>query len=564
MFDEQTGFCIPKNHPTTILKALDQYAENAFNDVAQYSELYGQEIAGFLYSPYFFRRFIPIQFMEGLTRWKEDGKLFPLVEYLAKAVKINSAANRVFGNPKDSRIVPFKTPAHIKSNVPFEPTKDVFEQLYSKQYYYGSIYRYPRAFRIVYELKESGYSEEQITRILTDFADSPREPVKIGIWVLKPAKVSVKHRYCNNHNEVAYRAYQNGANSLSAKIIDSLFDYVNEIGIFSPTSFCRIVDVDGRSFMEFARLTNGVYWNAFLNELKTLAILEQKNDFVFEERKNFLPLSMLQSIPVNGELSYQSALAAVMEGEGALVAEEIAFSEDFRLCFLRAGIYYTIKNRVAFEGGNYHGTTELSMALNAALADVLALDSEEALETFAEKEFSDSSTPVQGIGIARQVEAFGSDSGFETAKQVDAFSSSKSNTIPKSATSVNYDFSSMADAVNDVLHEVTDEMVFSPRPSGSGKSQDFLNLGRPKMPEHVSDRKPRGIRIEKCIINSDGVNAYVGDTVKMNLLVTTGWGNEGKITAINDDHIVLDDGVVQPLEGILDFKITSRISKVKS
>ena len=52
MFDEQMGFKISKNHPTTVLKALDQYAANAFNDVAQRSGLYGQEVAGFLYSPY--------------------------------------------------------------------------------------------------------------------------------------------------------------------------------------------------------------------------------------------------------------------------------------------------------------------------------------------------------------------------------------------------------------------------------------------------------------------------------------------------------------------------------
>ena len=54
--------------------------------------------------------------------------------------------------------------------------------------------------------------------------------------------------------------------------------------------------------MEFARLADGVYWKAFLNELKTLAILEQKNDFVFEERSRFLPLSILQRIPVKGDL----------------------------------------------------------------------------------------------------------------------------------------------------------------------------------------------------------------------------------------------------------------------
>jgi len=408
MFDEQMGFRIPKNHPTTVLKALDKYAENAFDDVAQHSELYGQEIAGFLYSPYFFRRFLPIQFMEGLTRWKEDGKLFPLVEYLAKAVKIDSAANLVLGNPKDPRIVPFRTPARIETDVPFTPTKEEFERLYSEQYYYGSIYRYPKAFRIVYELKKSGQSDEQTTRILTDFANFVREPVKIGIWTLKPAKVSVKHRYFNCNNEIARIAYQNGANRHSTKIIDSWFDYVNETGIFSPTRFCRIVDVDGRSIMEFARFADGVYRNAFLNELKTLAILEQKNDFVFEERKNFLPLSMLQSIPVNGELTYRSTLTAVMEGEGVSVAEEIAFSEDFRLCFLRAGVYYTIKNRVAFEGGDYHGTTEFSIALNAALGDVLALDSEEALENFADSEFSDNSISVQSVGVARKVETFGS------------------------------------------------------------------------------------------------------------------------------------------------------------
>lgn len=552
MFDEQMGFKISKNHPTTVLKALDQYAANAFNDVAQRSGLYGQEVAGFLYSPYFFRRFIPIQFMEGLMKWKESGKQFPLVEYLAKAVKIDSAANLVFGNSRDPRIVPFRTPAHIESDVPFIPAKEELERLYSERYYYGEIYRYPKALRIVYELKASGYSDEQITEILSDFANSVKEPVKVGIWNLKPAKSIARYRYCNYHNEIASRAYRNGASSLSAKIIDSWFDYVYEIGIFSPNHFCRVVDVDGRSIMEFARLANGVYWKAFLNELKTLAILEQKNDFVFEERSRFLPLSILQRIPVKGKLTYRSALSAIMEWKNMSIAGEVAFSEDFRLNFLRAGIYYTIKNRVAFEGGNYRGTTELSMALNTALDDVFALDSEEALETFAEKEFFDSSIPVQDVTVARQVDAFGS-SDFETARPVDAFSSSKISVTG------NYGFSDIVDAVNDVLREAVDGVVSSSAKK-TGKSQnssDNKTIPVPNSRRPISDSKPRGIKVEKSISNLSDEQAHVGDEIA--IAIQTLFGPQtckGTITEIYDDCIVFAN-VKKPfdLNYVTDFKI---------
>lgn len=581
MFDEQMGFRIQKNHPTAVLKALDQYAENAFNDVAQRSELYGQEVAGFLYSPYFFRRFIPIQFMEGLTRWKESGKQFPLVEYLAKAIKIDSAENLVFGNPRDPRIVPFRTPARIESNVPFVPIKEEFERLYSGRYYYGEIYRYPKALRIVYELKASGYSDEQITEILSDFANAVGEPVKVGIWTLKPAKSVTRYKYCNYHNEIASRAYQNGASSLSAKIIDSWFDYVNETGIFSSTQFCRVVEVDGRSIMEFARLTDGVYWNAFLNELKTLTILEQKNDFVFEERRNFLPLSILQRIPVKGELTYRSALSAIMESEGVSVAGEVAFSEDFRLCFLRAGIYYTIKNRVAFEGGNYRGTTELSMALNTALDDVFALDSEEALETFAEKEFWGSSTHVQDVTVARQVDAFGSADGLSVARQVNAFgSSNKTIPVPDSRRPVQAfgtPFSSNYEKFGEKKTQGASPNDHSAVKSGSGAGGlDFSGLmddpeiknmfmGNSKLINIFMDAlntmpSSRVTKTGDFLTNSKGEKARVGDTIKVEWLAPTIFGNscEGTIAEIYDDRIVFDNNGVQPLEGIRDFTIIRR------
>lgn len=68
------------------------------------------------------------------------------------------------------------------------------------------------------------------------------------------------------------------------------------------------------------------------------------------------------------------------------------------------------------------------------------------------------------------------------------------------------------------------------------------------------------VKVQKCIVNSKGEKVFVGDRIEMNLAVTSA-GNEVTITAIEDDHIILDGIVIQPLASVQDFTIIQSVSK---
>ena len=59
------------------------------------------------------------------------------------------------------------------------------------------------------------------------------------------------------------------------------------------------------------------------------------------------------------------------------------------------------------------------------------------------------------------------------------------------------------------------------------------------------------IRLVQYLENNNGERAYVGDTIKMELLVTSAMGDEGEILSIENDRIEFRfEGLYQPLVGI--------------
>ena len=64
------------------------------------------------------------------------------------------------------------------------------------------------------------------------------------------------------------------------------------------------------------------------------------------------------------------------------------------------------------------------------------------------------------------------------------------------------------------------------------------------------------IRLVQYLENSNNERAYVGDTIKMELVITTALGDEGEILSIENDRIGFKfEGLYQPLVGIKDFTI---------
>lgn len=67
------------------------------------------------------------------------------------------------------------------------------------------------------------------------------------------------------------------------------------------------------------------------------------------------------------------------------------------------------------------------------------------------------------------------------------------------------------------------------------------------------------IKVIQYIENTNGERAYVGDIIKMDLMVTTGFGNTGEIIAIENDRISFkSQDIWQPISGINDFTIIKR------
>lgn len=55
-----------------------------------------------------------------------------------------------------------------------------------------------------------------------------------------------------------------------------------------------------------------------------------------------------------------------------------------------------------------------------------------------------------------------------------------------------------------------------------------------------------------------GTKAFIGDTVKLNMLVPTSWGDSGVITEIRGDCVVLDNCKCNPHVGIKSIKVYKR------
>lgn len=85
----------------------------------------------------------------------------------------------------------------------------------------------------------------------------------------------------------------------------------------------------------------------FKQELSTLAILEKSSPNIFKERSQFLPLSLISDIAKVTFTDYQEAADFFIEHPGWWW-----YRHELRDHFVRAGIFYRERNRIAFGGGS--------------------------------------------------------------------------------------------------------------------------------------------------------------------------------------------------------------------
>ena len=115
------------------------------------------------------------------------------------------------------------------------------------------------------------------------------------------------------------------------------------------------------------------------NEINTLAILEAKDDYIFNERKKFLPLDLVNRIYKTSYSSYRDAahdnLMCIPEGIPKDTCDEWYF------LYAKAGVYYATRNKLAFSHLDYQGLNGHE-ALDKASFDIMKLNDEKSLEAY--------------------------------------------------------------------------------------------------------------------------------------------------------------------------------------
>lgn len=90
-----------------------------------------------------------------------------------------------------------------------------------------------------------------------------------------------------------------------------------------------------------------------VQETTTLAVLEQHGDEIFEERKQFLPLELVNSVFGESWLTYKEAAKKISEfTKQEYKAIDSGDLDEYRFKYALAGYFYWKRNQIAFGSGS--------------------------------------------------------------------------------------------------------------------------------------------------------------------------------------------------------------------
>lgn len=290
----------------TKLKLLEQYGEEAFSGVPDRSALKGKEFCGYLYSPYFFRRYIGHQFERLVSLWGATDRKASPIDFIACDVKVTEVA-------------------YVQNAATLEEaTAEIVDSIcrsrdYSWQAVFGPRCKNPIIKRHVIQkiCNRKGLKVEEVEKASEEYLtkwldlDDFLQQIRWNDTVQKSVVTKVaKAIRCST-------ASLNGQNVL----------WGNTVLFVEPK-----------------------YGLAYkmVKEVTTLAVLEQHGDEIFEERKQFLPLDLVNRVFREDWKSYKEA-AKEMSFESEQI--DIAALEEYKFKYVLAGYFYWRRNKIAFGSG---------------------------------------------------------------------------------------------------------------------------------------------------------------------------------------------------------------------
>lgn len=299
----------------TKLMILEQYGEEAFRGVPDRSALKGKEFCGYLYSPYFFRRYIGHQFERLVSLWGATDRKMSPIDFIAHGVKVGEVAC-------------VQNAATVE-----EATAEIVNSICEGSDYLWRAVLGPRC----------------------------KNPI---------IKRYVIQKICN-HKGLEIEKVEKASEEYLAEWLD-LDDFLQQIR-WNDAVQKSVVTKVAKAIQHSAEYINGqnVLWgntilfvepdnitglaHKMVKEVTTLAVLEQHGDEIFEERKQFLPLDLVNRVFFKNWESYKEAAKKIPKIDymtrKLLNVEAL---EGYKFKYALAGYFYWRRNKIAF--GN--GTTE--------------------------------------------------------------------------------------------------------------------------------------------------------------------------------------------------------------
>lgn len=322
--------------PEEVLQLLKEYGDSAFSDVACTSTRYGKEIGGYLYSPYFYRRWIVRQFGSLLHSWGNGIAGMDLFHFIAS----NSVISQVEGI---SLVDPPGDPCDAARII----SESVLAQFLvagrrRRAHVYLVCVRH-RSILLTAEVLKclcrfDHVSVESVERVCMGFLTGE---IKSEDFV---SFFNCGDEPCDFLRRPMLRKFAElmlSALNVSSFDLGSCVTHSgNEWLVCHDGCVCVITERSG--FAEISR--------KIATEVGVLAILERKNNYIFKERCQFTPLVLLKRIYGREWRTYMEALEELSSGMAELDADAFAaYREEYDYLYAKAGYFYYQRNKLAFE-----------------------------------------------------------------------------------------------------------------------------------------------------------------------------------------------------------------------
>lgn len=342
------------------LKLLELYGADAFNEVPDRSALKGKQFCGYLYSPYFFRRYTGHQFEKLVAIWGKTNRKIDVIDFIACGVCIDTVAS-VDGV------------ATVE-----EATEKLVDEICS---------RYEYSWMAVLDLRctnpliktsvvrticsHKGMELETVEKICTDYQEQSshfgnfpnfsRIPREMAEMMAAGQRAKLEDfMAAMKMTEIERKIFAEERFAvILAKTIQKAAEIIGtqEGNIVITCSSSQNILLGGAILSVRPGYAHLALYRKLSQEIRTLAILEQHADMIFEERKQFLPLELVNEIFQQKWESYKEAFEALPDKVRHtdfvfLNSLDRDALEDYRIKYVLAGYFYWRRNQIAFCGGS--------------------------------------------------------------------------------------------------------------------------------------------------------------------------------------------------------------------